>query len=150
MNTVIRVITENMRRFFILQTPIHSYIFSLTCKTLFYDNKTRDDARQDTICAETSDFISDASPSPDKPTIPASNPEFFANYAVGTSVYNKSRPEESYIIYQLFIKSDDVEGPYVIALLTANKNGSPWLRQGTMRMAKLASGDNQLFVPFNK
>jgi hypothetical protein len=71
----------------------------------------------------------------------ASLPEVFAHYTVGTSVYNAARPEESYIIHQLF-----VDGPYVIALLKADKNTSPWLRQGTMLLTRLASADKKFFI----
>ena len=134
MTNFLRAVTENMRQFSgILRTPFHSFLSSLTRKTI----------------ARTPEAIRAL---PNEPTYKqpiASHPEFFAQYAVGIIVYNKYRPQESYIISNLFIESDDTEGPYVVALLTTDKMGSPWLRYGTMRMVKLASANEQFFLPLS-
>uniref|UniRef100_A0A6C0HI31 Uncharacterized protein n=1 Tax=viral metagenome TaxID=1070528 RepID=A0A6C0HI31_9ZZZZ len=77
----------------------------------------------------------------------SSYPEFFAQYTVGTSVYNTSRPNESYVIYQLFVDHDNPDGPYVVALLKATKNTSNCLRKGTMLLTRMASADKQFYLP---
>lgn len=86
----------------------------------------------------------------DTPALTPSPPEFFANYAVGIRIYNAIRPQESYIIHHLFFDSDEVEGPYVAALVKSCPNGAPWLLMGTMRMIKLESSNQQFFVPSDK
>ena len=87
---------------------------------------------------------------PDTPALTPSQPEFFANYAVGVRIYNAIRPQESYIIDHLFFDLDEAEGPYVAAIVKSCPNGPPWLLTGTMRMIKLASSQKQFFVPCDK
>jgi hypothetical protein len=87
---------------------------------------------------------------PDTPALTLSPPEFFANYAVGVRVYNAIRPQESYVIQHLFFDSDEVEGPYVAAIVKSCPNGPPWLLTGTVRMIKLSSSQKQFFVPCDK
>ena len=91
MTNFLRAITENMRQFSsILRTPFHSLLSSFTCKTI----------------ARTPDGIRIVSKEHTYTQSVASHPEFFAQYAVGISVYNKYRPQETYVIAQLFIASD--------------------------------------------
>jgi len=74
---------------------------------------------------------------------------FYTKYEIGECVYNISRPQELYIIHQLF-KVDTVEQPYVAAVVKNCPNVVPWLIPGTMRMIKLASLEKQFYVPCGK
>ena len=75
-------------------------------------------------------------------------------YEIGTCVCNISKPEERYIIHQLFKidNPEEPENPCVAAVVknTPNANWSPWLIPGTMRMIKLASVEKQYYVPCGK
>jgi hypothetical protein len=73
-------------------------------------------------------------------------------YKIGECVYNISRPQELYIIHQLFKidNPEEPENPCVAAVVKNKPNVVPWLIPGTMKMIKLASIQKQYYVPCGK